>query len=264
MIEPIELKVEERLIVAADFSPIEHGGIQGVKRRVLDLAADLEGLGVFIKINSILRATGYGLIEELHDLGLKVFADLKLIDIPNTMRTDGELLSEVKPDLLTVMCCAGMDGMNAVQECVGEDTKILGVTVLTSINEEDCQLIFGCSTKAGVLKFARMTQLAGLGGLILSPKEVEVITSRFELGLTLNTPGVRPEWFITDKDDQVKARVMTPKKAIMSGADRLVMGRPIIKAKSNDEGLPQSPKEAVERTLEEIREAVTLREKKGD
>jgi len=253
-----ELWLEERLIVAADYSPEEHGGILGVEKKVFALAKDLEGLGVYIKINSVLRSVGYGLITKLHDLGLKVFADLKLIDIPNTMQTDAEMLAEVKPDILTVMCCAGIDGMNDVQKVLGNSTEVLGVTVLTSLNEEECQGIFSCSTKAGVLKFARMAQLAGLGGLILSPQEVDILKGRFELTLCLNTPGIRPEWSLVESDDQ--ARVTTPSKAIQSGADRIVIGRPITGAKKNDKGLPNTPKEAVVRTLEEIQIGLERRE----
>ena len=252
-----ELRPEERLIVAADYSPKDFGGIQGVKSKVLALAEELKGLGVYIKVNSVLRAVGYGLITKLHDLGLKVFADLKLIDIPNTMGTDGEMLAEVRPDILTVMCCAGIDGMNAVQKVLGDTTEVLGVTVLTSFDEEECQGIFTCSTKAGVLRFARMAQLAGLGGLILSPKEVDVLNKRFELTLSLNTPGIRPAWSLILGDDQ--SRVLTPQKAIENGAERIVMGRPIVKADANDEGLPQNPREAVERTLKEIKTGLKRR-----
>lgn len=246
-----ELKPEERLIVAVDYSPKDFGGIQGVESKVLALAKELEGLGVYIKVNSVLRAVGYSLITKLHDLGLKVFADLKLIDIPNTMGTDGEMLTEVKPEILTVMCCAGIDGMNAVQKVLGDTTEILGVTVLTSLNEEECQSIFTCSTKAGVLKFARMAQLAGLSGLILSPQEVDILNKRFELTLTLNTPGIRPVWSLVEGDDQ--SRVLTPQKAIESGAERIVIGRPIIKACPNDQGHPRNPRTAAEQTLEEIK-----------
>ncbi len=246
-----ELKPEERLIVAADYSPRNFGGIQGVESKVLALAKELEGLGIYIKVNSVLRAVGYDLIIRLHNLGLKVFADLKLIDIPNTIGTDGEMLAEVKPEILTVMCCAGIDGMNAVQKVLGNTTEILGVTILTSLNEEECQRIFTCSTKAGVLRFARMAQSAGLGGLILSPKEVDILNKRFELTLSLNTPGIRPVWSLVEGDDQ--SRVLTPQKAIENGAERIVMGRPIVKASANDKGLPKNPREAVERTLEEIK-----------
>lgn len=253
-----ELKPEERLIVAADYSPQDFGGIRGVESKVLALAEELEGLGVYIKVNSVLRAIGYSLIMKLHDFGLKVFADLKLIDIPNTMKTDGEMLTEVKPEILTVMCCAGIDGMNAVQKVLGNMTEIFGVTILTSLNEEECQAIFTCSTKAGVLRFARMAQLAGLGGLILSPKEVDVLNKRFELTLTLNTPGIRPVWSLVEGDDQ--SRVLTPQKSIENGAERIVMGRPIVQASPNDKGLPQNPREAVERTLEEIRTGLSFKE----
>jgi len=124
-----ELKPEERLIVAADFSPEGYGGIRGVEIKVLDLAEELKGLGVFIKVNSILRAVGYSLIVCLRNLGLNVFADLKLIDIPNTMKTDGEMLLEAQPDILTVMCCAGIDGMNAVRKVIGGTTNWLGLEV---------------------------------------------------------------------------------------------------------------------------------------
>ena len=253
-----ELSVAERLIVAADFSPTETG-INGVIDSVFKMAADLEGTGVYIKVNSVLRLVGFNLIVELQKLNLKVLADLKLIDIPNTMETDAKLLKYFQPDMLTIMCCAGIDGMSAVQKILGDKTEILGVTILTSINEDECQAIFTCSTKAGVLRFARMAQLAGLGGLILSPQEADLISKRKELMLSLNTPGIRPLWSLVEGDDQ--SRVLTPAQAIKNGAQRIVIGRPILQAKSNDKGLPQSPREAVERTLEEIQQGLEERSK---
>lgn len=253
-----ELAVNERLIVAADFLPKDHGGIDGVANRVIQLGNELDGSGVYIKVNSILRAFGYDLVNHLHDMGLKVFTDLKLTDIPNTLATDAALLKEVKPDMLTVMCNSGIDAMKRVQDVLGEFTKVLGVTILTSLDEEDCQAIYGCSTKAGVLRFARMAEIAGVEGLILSPKEVEVLTKHNEITLSLNTPGIRPEWSVVKGDDQ--SRVMTPLKAIQQGSDRLVVGRPIVQAAPNDEGKPQSPREAVEKTLEEIKVGLERKE----
>lgn len=241
------MEVGERLIVAADYDPRKSGGIEGVRDKVMGLGESLKGLGVIIKVNSILRACGYDLIKDLHGLGVRVFADLKLIDIPNTMETDGAFLAEVKPDLLTVMCCAGIDGMRVVQKTVGEATEVLGVTVLTSLDEEECQAIFTCSTKAGVLRFARMAQLSELKGLILSPQEAEMLKAKKELVLTLNTPGIRPDWCLVPGDDQ--KRIMTVTKAIKSGARRVVVGRPITGAKNS--------REAVKMTLEEIRVAAS-------
>jgi len=247
----MSLKLEERLIVAADFSPRKCGGISGVEHSVMELANELAGTGVYIKVNSVLRAVGYKLTTSLHDLGLKVVADLKLIDIPATMEIDGEMLAEVRPEIVTCMCNAGVDGLHRLQRTL-PNTEVLGVTVLTSLNEEECQAIFTCSTKAGVLRFGRMAQLAGLSGLILSPKEIEVVRNRFELSLSLNTPGIRPEWSLVEGDDQ--SRVLTPRQAIMNGAKRIVIGRPITQA--------GSPKDAVKRTLEEIESGLTENRKK--
>lgn len=243
----------ERLIVAADYDPRKEGGIKGVYGKVIGLGSALEGLGIIIKVNSILRARGYGLIGDLHDLGLKVMADLKLIDIPNTMEMDGAMLAEFKPELVTVMCCAGIEGMRQVQETVGVETEVLGVTVLTSLDEEECQAIFTCSTKAGVLRFARMAQLAGVGGLVSSPQEAEMLAARKELILAANTPGIRPEWSLVAGDDQ--RRVMTPGKAIQAGVRRIVVGRPITQA--------DNPRDAVKRTLEEIQVALAAAAQKG-
>jgi orotidine-5'-phosphate decarboxylase len=241
------LKPAERLIVAADYKPSECGGGAGVKSKVMALAKILAGLGVYAKVNSALRYCGYGLIKELHDLGLKAFADLKLIDIPETMSIDAELLSEFKPDIVTVMCCAGIDGMAAVQKKIGPECEVLGVTVLTSLDEEECQAIFTCSTKAGVLRLARMAKLANIGGLILSGQELEVLKKKNELVLlSRNTPGIRPLWSVVKGDDQ--SRIVTPAQAIKNGAKRLVIGRPITQA--------ADPREAVIKTLAEIEQGL--------
>lgn len=87
-----------------------------------------------------------------------------------------------------------------------------------------------------------MAQLAGLGGLILSSQEAEMLSKKKELVLSLNTPGIRPEWSLVAGDDQ--KRVMTPGKAIEAGAKRIVIGRPITQA--------DDPRDAAEKTLEEI------------
>jgi len=243
----------DRLIVAADFKPDTDtlSGVDGVRSKVLALATKLEGTGVCIKINSILRACGYGLIHDLQDLGLTVMADLKLVDIPATMRIDGELLAIYKPDLLTVMANSSIAGMSAIREVLPE-TEIMAVTVLTSLDEEECQQIYCCSTKAGVVRFARMAQTAGCQSLVCSGKEVEVIKSRKDLGLFLNTPGIRPQWAIVEGDDQ--KRVTTPAQAIANGVDRIIIGRPITQA--------NSPADAVKKTLDEIQQAVEEEAKK--
>lgn len=241
------METTDRLIVAADYDPREVGGIAGVEQKVMELAGHLQGLGVIIKVNSVLRALGYEHIRTLQHLGLKVFADLKLCDIPQTMEFDAAMLREYSPDFVTVMCSAGVDGMSRVQNVLGDRTKVLGVTVLSSLDEEECQAIFTCSTRAGVLRFARLAQLAKLSGLILAPVEAGMLTSKRELTLDFNTPNIRPDWSLVKEDDQNRERAMTPAKAIMAGVSRIVIGRPITQA--------EDPREAVERTLEEIRVA---------
>lgn len=243
-------KPEDRLIIAADYELGDSDKpTHAVLEKVLGLAEKLRGTGVYIKVNSILRAWGYDLINQLHDKGLRVMADLKLVDIPATMRIDGQLLARAKPELITVMANAGVEGMSAIAQ-VFPGAEILGVTVLTSFDEEECQQIFACSSKAGVVRFARLAQLAGCGGLVLSPKEVEVVRKRREISLSVNTPGIRPLWSFVAGDDQ--KRTGTPEEVILAGGDRIIIGRPITQA--------TDPCGAVKKTLEEIQAAL---EKKG-
>lgn len=246
------LEPADRLVVAADFKPEQVSGVAGVRGKVLALASKLEGTGVYIKINSILRSCGYGLIGELHDLGVRVMADLKLNDIPNTMKLDAALLEPYRPDLLTIMASSGVDGMAAVCAEMGADTEVLAVTILTTFDEECCHEVYNCPTKVGVLKLARLASAAECDGLVLSGKEVPIIAKRPEIIeiLTLNTPGVRPEWSVVEGDDQ--KRIVTPSDAIKSGVDRIIIGRPITQA--------DDPREAVQKTLEEISTALESEE----
>ena len=239
------LKPAERLIVAADFKPDPKQG-QGrdwVRGQVLTLAENLKGTGVYLKVNSVLRACGYDLIGKIQRRGLKVFADLKLYDIPETLSTDGLLLDEFRPELMTVVCTAGITAMRTLKAELSR-TEVLGVTVLTSLGNADTQAVFTCSTEEAVLRLAGWAEDAAIDGLVLSAKEAEMIRANFGVMMTLNTPGIRPEWAIVAGDDQNPERVMTPAKAIRAGADRIVVGRPIVRAKE--------PYEAAMRTIEEI------------
>lgn len=236
------------MIVAADFKPhpisIEYAeNAASARVQVLDLARRLKGTGVYLKVNSALRAYGYGFIDEIHSYGLKVFADLKLFDIKETLETDGECLRKWRPELLTVTCAAGVTGMQALQAAL-PDTEILGVTVLTSFGDADTQEVFACSTDEAVMRLAGIAAEAGIGGLILSPREAERFRTEFGVTMSLNTPGIRPSWAIVHGDDQNPDRIMTPARAIEAGADRIIVGRPITQAKN--------PYDAAMRTIEEI------------
>ena len=242
------IRPADHLIVAADFKPEPGHGRESVRSQVLQLADDLSGTGIYLKVNSALRACGYELIREINERGLRSFADLKLNDIPETLVTDGTLLRETSPNLLTVMCSSGVKAMKALKDALPR-TEILGVTVLTSLSDEETRAIFSCSTEEAVSLLAELAREAGINGLISSPKEVAVLREKFGARFTLNTPAIRPLWAIIKGDDQNSDRVMTPYKAIKAGADRIVIGRPII--------LADNRYDAVMRTLDEIASALS-------
>lgn len=241
------MQTAERLIVAADFDPRGSSGIEGVRSELASLTRDLADTGVMIKVNSLLRCEGYGLIRHLHGLGLRVFADLKLTDIKNTMETDAAFLAPFAPELVTVMTDAGLAGMQAVALAL-PSTEVLGVTVLTSLDDHECRALHGAPVHRTVGKRIGQAKLAGLGGIVCAASDLTGVhgTTARELGLTRNTPGIRPEWASVEGDDQ--QRVMTISGAFAAGATRVILGRPIMRAANR--------REAVLRTLAEIEAAV--------
>lgn len=226
-----KLDPADRLIVAAD------------NVDVMELATRLQGTGVYIKVNSALRERGYPLILQLHELGLRVFADLKLNDIPETLATDGHLLATVAPELVTVMCSAGITAMKSLKAML-PNTELLGVTVLTSMSDSDSLELYGCTVAGAVMRLALMARAAGIAGLISSAREAPRLREALGDELTINTPAIRPVWAKVAGDDQNAARVVTPAEAIRLGADRIVVGRPIVRA--------ADMRDAVLRTLDEL------------
>lgn len=238
------LTVEERLIVALDFIPENNS--EWDRKRIISFVKALRNTGVYIKVNSALRAYGYELIYDIHEQGLKVFADLKLIDIKNTLENDALFLQYYQPELLTVMCVAGHEAIKPLVQLLPK-TEILGVTTLTSLKNEDTSRMFGCYVEESVLRFAQEGVKAEIGGFISAPTEASMLRRMIGHNFTYNTPNIRPNWSIVQGDDQNSNRSMTPAKAIQAGADRVVIGRPITMA--------SSPREAVMRTLTEIASA---------
>ncbi len=236
----------ERLIVAADFKPTDLAEKDWVKAQVLGLAYSLRGTGVYLKVNSALRVCGYDLIGEIQSRGLRVFADLKLFDIGETLATDGALLRRAKPDILTVACVADVAAMRALKAEL-TDTEVLGITILTSQTEEGVRHLYDSSIEAAVMKLALLGETAGVDGFISSAMEAGCIRDVITRPMTINTPGIRPKWAIIAGDDQNPNRIMTPAKAIQAGADRIVVGRPITRA--------VNPYDAVMWTLDEIASA---------
>ena len=222
-------------------------GRKWVRSKVLSLADSLKGTGVYIKVNSALRACGYDLISEIRSRGLRVFADLKLYDIGETLSTDGVLLCEEAPELLTVVCSTGKVAMQALKKEFLY-TEVLGVTILTSVTQEEANRTYSFAVlKDSVCMFARNATDAGMDGIICAATEIELVRKSINDWMTINTPAIRPTWAIVPGDDQNPDRIMTPFKAIKAGADRIVVGRPIVQSKN--------PYDAAMRTIDEIASA---------
>lgn len=242
------LTPEQRLIIPADFRPGPGQGRQWVWDQVMALAEKLKGLEVVIKVNSAVRICGYDLVDALHQLGFKVFVDLKLNDTHGTIRDDGSLLQTVRPEIVTAMCTTGIKSLKALAAELPH-TDILGVTVLTSLTKEEVDAIFTGSIEECVLRFAGFARDSGISGLICGPKDIATLRPEFGSVLSFNTPGIRPSWFEMNAHDQQNAeRVMTPGEAIRAGALRLVVGGPILKS--------DDVRGAAVRTIDEIRQAV--------
>lgn len=240
----------ERLIASADFNALDCKGshaIEYVRDQVLALAGRLAGTGACIKINTAL-AYGYPLIEEIHDLGLRVFVDGKYYDVSQTLAGYGARLRPYKPDFVTVSCHAGVEGIRAFKEQL-PDSMVLGVTVLTSFTEEQAISTFGRSVTEEVLRLANMIAEAGgdalLDGLISAPAEAGRLQQGFNGRLLIVTPNIRLEGQEIRGDDQNLDRSMTPRNAIKAGADMLVVGRPITQARK--------PAVVTQEIIEEIR-----------
>ncbi len=242
-----ELTPAQRLIVSADFKPSAGDGREWVRSKVLGLALDLEGTGVVLKVNSALRACGYGLIMEIRDHGLEVFADTKLYDTKKTLEYDALLLNECEPELLTVGPC-GVPAMTALRAALSEKTELLAVTALTTFSTDDSYAMFACSTIEAVIRLGRMAERAKVNGFISSGREAGMLQEKFSMLMSINTPAIRPTWHIVEDDDQNPERSMTPGDAISAGATRVVVGRPITQSSSR--------REATLRTIEEIAKVV--------
>lgn len=213
----------------------------------LRLAEKLKGTGVLFKANDLLDDKGPEVIRELEKFG-GVMADPKLHDIPNTVANRIKKYAIYNPAMITVHASGGIAMMrSAVKNCSG----VLAVTVLTSLNEEECNINLGGPVRAKVLQYARNAVLAGVYGMVCSPKELEFLSQFPELEQLIKvTPGIRPKWHLDPNDDQ--SRITTPTDAVKMGADYLVIGRPIVKA--------DDPIEAVAKTQAEIKAAVEEKE----
>lgn len=168
-------------------------------------------------------AQGPAGVRRIAELGLPIFLDLKLHDIPNTVAKAVEGLAPLKPAILTVHAAGGRAMLEAAKEAAPAETKVVAVTVLTSLDTEDLESIGVSDAPAGqVARLARLAHASGLDGIVCSGAEVGTARAEWPEGFFV-VPGVRPAG--GDAGDQ--KRVVTPRQALDDGASVLVIGRPV-------------------------------------
>lgn len=190
---------------------------------------------------------GANFVREVSGMGFKIFLDLKLFDIPNTVASAVESVSALPVSMLTIHASGGREMMRRAVESAAErnpELLILGVTVLTSFNADSlAETGVELEPEWQVEKLAKLAVDSGLKGLVCSPLEIEGLRSILPEDTVLVTPGIRPSGSSADE----QKRIMTPADAARAGSDFIVVGRPILKA--------ENPAFAVSKILEEIANA---------
>ena len=226
-------KTCDKIIVALDVP---------TKTAAIDLIEQLYGQVCFFKIGlQLYTAEGPEIVREISKSGAKVFLDLKLHDIPNTVARAVESASGLGVGMLTIHLSGGAEMIQAAVDARKDKMSILGVTVLTSSNEETLRET-GVSDKIDkqVLRLAKLGVENGVDGIVASPHEIKTLRAEFGEEIKIVVPGVRPSW--AESNDQ--KRTMTPREAVQAGADYLVIGRPIV--------AHPNPAEALAKIIQEI------------
>lgn len=208
------------VIVALDFAN---------ERDTLHFVRQLDPNLCQLKIGKeLFTATGRNLAEKLINQGFKLFLDLKYHDIPNTVAQACQVAADMGVWLVDMHISGGKRMMQAAVEAVANRThrpKLIGVTVLTSMTEHDLHEIgFTQSPQQLVLNWANLAKDSGLDGVVCSAQEAAMLRQNLGNEFLLVTPGIRLD---TSHHADDQRRIMTPQQALMSGANYLVMGRPI-------------------------------------
>jgi orotidine-5'-phosphate decarboxylase len=237
-------KLIGRIIVALDYSSVIEAK---------SLLRELQGIPCYMKVGmQLFYAAGPSFVLYLKELGYKVFLDLKMHDIPNTVKGGAESVTRLGVDMFNIHASGGKLMMEAALEGVDKGRTglsvntlrplVIAVTHVTSTSQQILNDEIGITgtVEQSVLKYAQMARSAGLDGVVASPHEVVQIKQDAGSSFITVTPGIRPAGFA--KGDQ--SRVMTPKEAFNQGTDYIVIGRPITAA--------LDPRMALETILEEL------------
>lgn len=231
-----------RIMVALDYPDA------GAAERLI---AELEGIPCYMKVGmQLFYAAGPSFVQSLKERGYYVFLDVKMHDIPNTVKGGASSVTRLGVDMFNVHAAGGSTMLEAALEGVdialtGSSLRkpaVIAVTHLTSTNQSTLNEQIGIegSVEAAVLRYAELTKKAGLDGVVASPSEVEAIKSLCGASFKTVTPGIRP----TGAALNDQSRIMTPSEALRQGTDYMVIGRPITAA--------NSPRSALESIIEEM------------
>ena len=231
------MKAKDRIITALDYKNLDE-----VRKIVTLLGDEIDyykvGLEVFLNTNG-------SVIDYLHSLNKKIFLDLKFHDINNTTTMAAEYAASKEVFIFNIHASCAKETMNEIATMLKEkksNSLCIAVTVLTSMLENIMQETYMTKTSLDdmVINMSKLTKESGLHGVVCSAQEAKNVKEKLGVNFITVCPGVRPEWAAAN--DQ--KRVMTPSEAIKNGADYLVIGRPITKAKD--------PKKAAKMIIEEI------------
>ncbi len=220
----MKLSAKERLILSLDFED---------KDSALYLLESLKNELVYCKVGlQLFTKYGIALLHEIKKMGFRIFLDLKFHDIPNTVASAIKSLDSIEVDLLNIHATCGFDGLKLAKETLQNlhpASKLIAVTVLTSLNDDALQQMgIPVKSEALVLQLCKVSQNAGLDGVVCSAQEVQNIKNTLGKDFLAVCPGIRRA--TDDVNDQ--KRIVSPMQAIKNGADWIVVGRPIIKASS--------------------------------
>jgi orotidine-5'-phosphate decarboxylase len=209
-------KAADKIIVALDVA---------TKEKALELVEQLRGEISFFKIGlQLYTAEGPEIVRTILATDAKVWLDLKLYDIPNTVARAVESASTLGVQMLTIHLSGGSEMIRAATAARASNMLLLGVTVLTSATEQTLREIgITDAVEDQVIRLAKLGAEAGIDGVVASPREIKPLRCEFGDRIKIAVQGIRPSW--AEPGDQ--KRFMTPREAIQAGADYIGFGRPI-------------------------------------
>jgi len=233
------------VIIACDF-PSGAAAIEFLEKMAKDVNRE-DGQKPYVKIGmELFYAEGPSIVKQIKEMGFRIFLDLKLHDIPNTVKSAMKVLAGLGVDMCNVHCAGAIEMMKgAIEGLTREDGTrplLIGVTQLTSTSQEQLEneILIERPIEEVVATYAKNAKAAGLDGVVCSPLETKIVKEACGSDFITVTPGIR----FADGDKQDQKRVTTPAEAKTLGTDYIVVGRPITKA--------EVPAEAYNRCLNDF------------